>query len=231
MLDGPTLRVVFVGDPDRQTTSPELLEIHRQYEQPDPLAGLQAYAEELRELDNLGNWPRREDIPEIRTRIASDWLGSEEGRLNFASTMIMPLIRRRFAPTDGFGAMINPIRQRIDYQSVGRRTFLVEQLPNSVLPIWDREPTSEEDPSKLTPEWVQPGQWVYAAKRDVYAVITEVVDRRGFHAVRVQNWRHHIEEDVVIFTQFLEHWQPCARPPEPRTAWEKLCLEDDPFEV
>lgn len=37
-------------------------------------------------------------------------------------------------------SMIQPLRQRRDYASVGRKTFLVEQLPDGALPIYDKDP-------------------------------------------------------------------------------------------
>jgi hypothetical protein len=37
-------------------------------------------------------------------------------------------------------SMIQPLRQRRDYSAVGRKAFLVEQLPDGALPIYDRDP-------------------------------------------------------------------------------------------
>jgi len=37
-------------------------------------------------------------------------------------------------------SMIQPLRSRRDYSSVGRKTFLVEQLPDGALPIYDKDP-------------------------------------------------------------------------------------------
>lgn len=36
-------------------------------------------------------------------------------------------------------SMIAPIRRQLDYSSIARRTFLVEQLPEGALPIYDRD--------------------------------------------------------------------------------------------
>jgi hypothetical protein len=36
--------------------------------------------------------------------------------------------------------MIQPLRLRRDYSAVGRKTFLVEQLPDGALPIYDKDP-------------------------------------------------------------------------------------------
>jgi hypothetical protein len=36
--------------------------------------------------------------------------------------------------------MTQPLRTRRDYMSVGRKTFLVEQLPDGALPIYDKDP-------------------------------------------------------------------------------------------
>lgn len=37
-------------------------------------------------------------------------------------------------------SMTQPLRSRRDYTAVGRRTFLVEQLPDGALPIYDKDP-------------------------------------------------------------------------------------------
>ncbi len=37
-------------------------------------------------------------------------------------------------------SMIQPLRLRRDYSAVGRKTFLVEQLPDGALPIYDKDP-------------------------------------------------------------------------------------------
>ncbi len=36
-------------------------------------------------------------------------------------------------------SMVQPLRERRDYSAVGRRTFLVEQLPDGALPIYDKD--------------------------------------------------------------------------------------------
>jgi len=43
--------------------------------------------------------------------------------------------RRRIA-----ASMIQPLRRRRDYSSVGRKAFYVEQLPDGALPIYDKDP-------------------------------------------------------------------------------------------
>jgi len=42
--------------------------------------------------------------------------------------------RRRIA-----ASMIQPLRRRRDYSSVGRKAFYVEQLPDGALPIYDKD--------------------------------------------------------------------------------------------
>jgi hypothetical protein len=37
-------------------------------------------------------------------------------------------------------SMVQPLRLRRDYTAVGRKTFLVEQLPDGALPIYDKDP-------------------------------------------------------------------------------------------
>lgn len=37
-------------------------------------------------------------------------------------------------------SMTQPLRLRRDYMAVGRKTFLVEQLPDGALPVYDKDP-------------------------------------------------------------------------------------------
>lgn len=58
----------------------------------------------------------------IKEQIVDRFIGSSVGRKRLAASMIQPL------------------RERRDYSSVGRKTFLVEQLPDGALPIYDKDP-------------------------------------------------------------------------------------------
>lgn len=60
--------------------------------------------------------------PELKSQIVGQYLDSQQGRKKLAASMIQPLRLRR------------------DYTSVGRKTFLVEQLPDGALPIYDKDP-------------------------------------------------------------------------------------------
>ena len=42
-------------------------------------------------------------------------------------------------------SMTQPLRLRRDYMSVGRKTFMVEQLPDGALPIYDADPDPPGD--------------------------------------------------------------------------------------
>lgn len=69
--------------------------------------------------------PPPTDLPldeQARQRIVSEYIQSPTGRTRLAASMVQPL------------------RQRMDYSAIGRRTFLVEQLPEGALPIYDRDP-------------------------------------------------------------------------------------------
>lgn len=57
-----------------------------------------------------------------KNQIISEHIGSETGRRKLAASMQQPLRARR------------------DYSSVGRKAFLVEQLPDGALPIYDKDP-------------------------------------------------------------------------------------------
>jgi hypothetical protein len=58
----------------------------------------------------------------IKERIVDKYIGSAAGRKRLAASMVQSL------------------RERRDYSSVGRKTFLVEQLPDGALPIYDKDP-------------------------------------------------------------------------------------------
>lgn len=58
----------------------------------------------------------------IKQKIIGDYIQTPAGRHKLAASMTQPL------------------RSRRDYMSVGRKTFLVEQLPDGALPIYDKDP-------------------------------------------------------------------------------------------
>ena len=57
-----------------------------------------------------------------KAKIIGDYIRTSQGRAKLAASMTQPLRLRR------------------DYSSVGRKTFLVEQLPDGALPIYDKDP-------------------------------------------------------------------------------------------
>ena len=58
----------------------------------------------------------------VKQRVIGELIQSPQGRAKLAASMTQPLRLRR------------------DYASVGRKTFLVEQLPDGALPIYDKDP-------------------------------------------------------------------------------------------
>lgn len=59
---------------------------------------------------------------QTKSEIISKFIKTAAGRQRLAASMIQPLRRRR------------------DYNSVGRKAFFVEQLPDGALPIYDKDP-------------------------------------------------------------------------------------------
>lgn len=59
---------------------------------------------------------------EVKQQVISEFIKTAAGRAKLAASMIQPLRLRR------------------DYSAVGRKTFLVEQLPDGALPIYDKDP-------------------------------------------------------------------------------------------
>jgi hypothetical protein len=74
----------------------------------------------------------------VKAKIIQDFISSPQGRSKLAASMTQPLRLRR------------------DYTAVGRKTFLVEQLPDGALPVYDKDPdvsayvVSEEGESILS---------------------------------------------------------------------------------
>ena len=66
--------------------------------------------------------PAQAADPNVKNAIISEYIKTAAGRRKLAASMIQPL------------------RSRRDYTAVGRKTFLVEQLPDGALPIYDRDP-------------------------------------------------------------------------------------------
>jgi hypothetical protein len=58
----------------------------------------------------------------VKQKIISDYIKTPTGRAKLAASMTQPLRTRR------------------DYASVGRKTFLVENLPDGALPLYDKDP-------------------------------------------------------------------------------------------
>jgi len=58
----------------------------------------------------------------VKQRIIGEYIKTPQGRAKLAASMTQPLRLRR------------------DYAAVGRKTFLVEQLPDGALPIYDKDP-------------------------------------------------------------------------------------------
>ena len=58
----------------------------------------------------------------VKQKIIADYIKTPQGRAKLAASMTQPLRTRR------------------DYARVGRKTFLVEQLPDGALPIYDKDP-------------------------------------------------------------------------------------------
>lgn len=58
----------------------------------------------------------------VKQKLISEYIRTPAGRAKLAASLTQPLRTRR------------------DYTSVGRKTFLVEQLPDGALPIYDKDP-------------------------------------------------------------------------------------------
>ncbi len=175
---------------------------------------------------------------ETRQRIISNFLNSVSGREHLAQSMAAPLRRTR------------------DYQSVGRRTFLVEQMPQGAIPVYDRDPEVHTpghdtdylalpgtDPLHSTkhyqagelPPWAVVGAWVHAVK-----FRGTVADRIGkivnLYMTEDRQRRAHLHIILGIWrtTESLDlcahhlvlGWEPCQQPPEPLSIWARILGDD-----
>lgn len=148
------------------------------------------------------------------------------------------IIQQALANPDGrrrlFQTLAPPLRSRIDYHAIGRRTFLVDQLPEGALPTYDRDPHPDPEvevpappPEGLPelPSWCVVGTWVRHGS--IIGCIFEVATLTVTLAV----WREYRSDgsprllirhrrDVASF-----HLLP-GEPAPPRTVYQRL-LDDD----
>ncbi len=173
---------------------------------------------------------------ETRQRIIERYLASTSGREQLAR------------------AMVAPIRQRMDYQSIARRTFLVEQMPEGALPVYGRDPNVPEmvtpghdtdylalpghlplhatkhyvKPEELPP-WVAVGCWVRDLKGRTGMVVnhyrTEDRGRREHTHIIIGIWRTQDSVDLCAH-HVVVGWEPCRQPPEPLSVWERILGDD-----
>lgn len=160
--------------------------------------------------------------PEARQEIISQFINSTEGRSRLAASMAAPLRARR------------------DYTSVARRTFLVEQLPDGALPVYDRDldpgamatlrsgllsdvsmgATTSTEPW-VRPEWLKLEQWVTRNGEVAKIVKVEMLN------IEFQVWRSFNPPRRQIITSFAREWAPCDEPKEPESRFSRILLDDD----
>lgn len=103
-------------------------------ERTDDPALLDIYRRRVRPTEDRGPVPtpppQTTPLPEedFRQRIVSEYISTSAGRTRLAA------------------AMVQPLRARRDYASVGRATFLVEQMPEGALPFYDALNLRPPDP-------------------------------------------------------------------------------------
>jgi hypothetical protein len=147
--------------------------------------------------------------PQVRERIIGEYIQSSAGRQLLAQ------------------AMVAPIRRRLDYTSVARRTFLIDELPPGAFPIYDKDMVSDFSP----PDWVDAGTWV--KNGDSYAIIVATepknTERPPFSSAMVdyQVWRDYGPPKRLDAETFCKHWLPSEIPSEPRTRFERILMDDD----
>jgi len=118
---------------------------------------------------------------------------------------VMDTPRREFHPR--FGTGVNSLRQNIDYQAIGRRTFLLDELP----------PPPQYSP--LWPDWCQVGATVYDERRSPFKVAKV--------GTEVELWS--VEDNgedtrplrIVLLISTPKELEKYS-PRRPRSRWERL---------
>jgi len=207
-------RVEFEGMPD----DPEILRLRESYQH-------YVYAT----WDRLVNGPNRNgDVidPEVARQVLQNYLAT-------------PPERRRIGPLIG-----NPLRPRIDYQGVARSVFIVDELPQGALPVYDRDPDPGTTPRTLEtgvesfeniireglrlnreepftpPDWLRPGTWLRGkADNELVCRILHVEENQQ---VIVENWRRQPERVELPARVLAQDWEPCATPREPTSRFDRM---------
>ena len=152
--------------------------------------------------------PPRAIDDQVRNSIISQYVNTSAGRRALAQSMIAP------------------IRTTRDYSSIGRRAFIVEELPEGALPIYDKDLVSNFD----MPSWVDEGTWV--KNGDDYAIIVST-ERKETEwpykpaMVTYQVWRDSGPPKTLDAETFCKYWLPSEIPKEPRTRFERILMDDD----
>jgi hypothetical protein len=173
----------------------------------------------------------RESVDTLRDLGQAPDVNTPEGR----EALIMRAIMTQEGRQQLAASMIQPLRRGVDYQSVGRRTFLVEQLPDGVTPITDLRTLSGLEPNPLEPieppDWAVPGAWVrYIGMGDHYIESGDVKQieaiirpadygSNGPNYVRLQMTGN---PDVEV-SMFKTYWCSGVEPPD---IWDRLQGED-----
>lgn len=145
------------------------------------------------------------------------------------------LIRRAIMTPEGrqqlAASMVQPLRIGRDYQSIGRRTFLVDQLPDSALSNYDHLPPTNPIEPVEPPDWAVPGAWArYIGLGDHYIKTGDVkrieaiirpadVGSNGPNYVRLEMTGN---PDVEV-SMFKTYWCSGVEPPD---IWDRLLGED-----
>ena len=133
-----------------------------------------------------------------------------------------PTLQRRHDPAS-MGSMINPIRQRIDYTSVARGAFMVDQLPETMP---SEQAVGGAWKVAILPEWCKVGLWVKRRLDNLTARI-EVIKNEEVLLLTFDlpgDW-----QGVMVWDRtadggkaLIENvWEPTTRPLAP-TSWERI---------
>lgn len=126
--------------------------------------------------------------------------------------------------------VLNPVvgpslRRNIDYQAVSRGSFIVQELPDGALPVYDRDLDVDVvvAPEPI-PAWCVVGAWASNPVTGFTGQVYEVTDR----SVLFSTWRVPEHLTFIPREQLSAFVSLPGEPPPPRTAYERL-LDDTYF--
>ena len=149
---------------------------------------------------------RATELPEeeMRQRIISEAIRSWSGRRRLTQSIL------------------GPLRQRRDYQSIARRTFFVEQLPEGALPVYDRPEGMHFEFQSEWPDWVAVDMTVYNREQGYQAYLITEVSKNTVKFSEVNSPDEVLRLHIITARAAADDLDKTWATVLPPTAWERL---------